>query len=106
MKNPDMRKEKQSIDHPMLYEWAATENLSPLYHASDDFGFAMCNRTIRLHNSGIYCRNAIPEHFQACKKCTKLFRDMVINNCVAVRQERIRLGEIIPFPGENIEVGD
>lgn len=89
----DRRQEKQISNHPMTYEWAATENMSPLYHASDDFGFALCNRTIRLHNSDIHKRDGIPEYW-ACKRCTKLFVKMVKMNCVEIRKERIRLGEI------------
>ena len=78
----------------MTYEWAATENLSPLYHASDDFGFAMCNRSIRLHNASCLRRDEIPDSHLACKKCVGLFTKMVKMNCVEVRKERLRLGEI------------
>jgi len=89
----DMRNKKQLPNHPMTYEWAATENLSPLYHASDDFGFALCNRSIRLHTADVHRRDDIPEYW-ACKKCVKLFVKMVKTNCVEVRKERINLGEL------------
>ena len=79
----------------MLYEWGISEKYDDRSstHASDDFERALCNRNIKLHRfTGRYEGDNFPP--LACKKCVKLFTKMTKMNCIEVRKERIRLGEI------------
>jgi len=80
----------------MLYEWGVSEKYddrSLLTHASDDFEHALCNRNIKLHRFvGRYVGDNFPP--LACKKCVKKFIKMAKMNCVEIRKERMRLGEI------------
>ena len=85
----------------MRYEWGISDNFSGTskMHALNDNDLPLCMSEYRLkyhpfkiHAFHRYSGDDFPPF--ACKRCLKLFVAAVKNDCIEIRKEKLRLGEI------------